>query len=237
MAIPRAIVNFAFLVQDIKTGGVDEENDEEYVFFLALAACGVNAFSKVPASDSPSAHALQLLHKMVDKFHAFLSAPQKLIYKQKSDQSPSKSLYLLREFTTREVSSEMKDTNSTVIPFNAYIQFTLGSVADSAKCGSIELKSPAMQASASSVDALKFADKPDCFTSAAGVALPLVIHVNFAYQHGKWVAKSVTRGDGKREPVFTATLLGTALDDIDVVEDGDGAAFNNGWKTLMTGNS
>lgn len=209
----------------------------DILLLLACTLLGLNTFARVATADAQSARALEWVDKMTTKFHAFLSKPQKLVYKQKSDQSPSKSVYVLREFMTSEVSSELKNNDSSVTPYSAYVQFTLGSVADSVKCGSIDLTSPAMKASASSSDALKSAEKPECFAPAAGVTLPLVIHVNFAYQRGKWVAKSVTRGDGKRDPVLTATLLGSALDDIDVVEDGDGANYNSGWKALMTGNS
>lgn len=209
----------------------------DILFLLACTLSGLSAFAQMPTPDAQSTRALELVEKMTAKFHAFLSKPQKMVYKQKSDQSPSKSVYVVRELMTKEVSSDMKNNDSSVIPFNAYVQFTLGSVTDSVKCGSIELTSPAMKASATSAEALKSAEKPECFAPAAGLTLPLVIHVNFAYQRGKWVAKSVTRGDGKRDPVLTATLMGIALDEIDVVEDGDGATYNSGWKALMTGNS
>ena len=207
------------------------------LFLLALTFCGICSAAQPPSGDPRAERALELMNKMVAKFHTFLSKPQKLIYKQRSDTGASKSVYLLREVMTTEVSSEMKDTGSNNVLFNGYVQFTLSSVADSVKCGAVELKSAGSKASASSGDALKFADKPECFAPAASVTVPLVIHVNFAYQHGKWVSKSVTRSDDKRDPVLTATLLGAVLEDSEVVDDSDGASFNSGWKALMTDNS
>ena len=191
-----------------------------------------------PAPSNPQAErALEMMNKMVGKFHAFLSKPQKLVYRQRADVGATKSVYVLREVMTTEVSSEMKDTGASKVPFSGYLQFTLSSVADSVKCGELEQKAPGSKASASSGGALKFADKPECFAPAAGVTVPLVIHVNFAYQQGKWVPRSVTRSDDKRDPVLTATLLGAGLEDSEVIDDSDGAAFNSGWKALMTGNS
>ena len=210
------------------------------VFLLAFTFCAVGSAAKqgLPAPSDPRAErALEMMNKMVAKFHAFLSKPQKLVYKQRTDAGATKSVYVLREVMTTEVSSEMKDTGASNVLFSGYLQFTFSSVADSVKCGAVELKLPGSKASASSGDALKFADKPECFAPAVSVAVPLVIHVNFAYQHGKWVPRSVTRSDDKRDPVLTATLLGAVLDDSEVVEDNDGAAFNSGWKALMTGNS
>lgn len=207
------------------------------LLFFSCALFAQSGNAQLPAPSPEQARAMDLLDKMVGKFHAFLSTPRKAIYRQKSDEVASRSAFVLREFTTKEVSSDMKNNDSLNVPFNAYIQFTLGSVNDSVKCGAVALKSGSLKASATSSDAIKFADKADCFAPAAGVALPLEIHVNFAYQRGKWVVKSVTRADGKRDAVLTATLLGAALDDIDVVEDGEGTAFNSGWRALMTGNS
>ena len=207
------------------------------VFLLAFTFCAVVSAAKQAPSDARAERALELMNKMVAKFHAFLSKPQKLVYRQRADMGATKSVYVLREVMTTEVSSEMKDTGASKVPFSGYLQFTLSSVADSVKCGELELKAPGSKASASSGDALKFADKPECFAPAAGVTVPLVIHVNFAYQHGKWVPKSVTRSDDKRDPVLTATLLGTVLDDSEVIDDSDGTSFNSGWKALMTGNS
>lgn len=207
------------------------------LLFLSCALLAHRGSAQVPAASPEQVRATDLLDKMVGKFHAFLSRPQKLVYKQKSDEVASKSVFILREFTTREVSSDMKNNDSLNVPFNGYVQFTLGAVNDSVKCGAVAMKSGSIKGSATSGDAVKFSDKADCFAPAAGITLPLEIHVNFAYQRGKWVAKSVTQADGKRDAVLTATLLGSAMDNIDVVEDGEGAGFNGGWKALMTGNS
>jgi hypothetical protein len=211
-------------------------NRLKITLLLVFALAGLDVWAQMPVADPTSVRANEAIDKMTSRFHAFLSKPQKLVYKQKSDQSPSKYIYVLRDVQTKEVSSEMKATDSGNVPFNGYVQFTLGIVNDSGKCGAIEVKSPALKASVSSADALKFADKPECFAPASDVALPLVLHVNFAYQRTKWVVKSVTRGDGKRDPVFTAAILGLALDDVEVVDDADGVAFNSGWKALLTPN-
>lgn len=206
------------------------------MLFLA-AACSLAASAQMPTADAQSARAVESMNKMVGRFHAFLSKPQRLVYRQKSAESPSRAIYVVREITTKEVSSEMKNNDSQTVPFTGYIQFTLRTVSDSVKCGALELKSPAIRASASSADAVSAADKPECFVPAAGVAVPLVLHVNFAYQRGKWVPKSVTRSDDKRDAVFTATLLDSALDDIEVVDAAEGVKFNSGWKELLVGNS
>ena len=208
------------------------------VLFVLTAVIGTNTTAQMPRPDPQSQHATETLNRMVAKFHAFLSMRQKLVYKQKTDQSPSKAIYVVREVTTKEVSSDFILNDSLDKPFNGIVQFTLGDIVDSVKCGAVELKSPAIKASATSSEALKFADKPECFAPAAGVTVPLVVQVNLAYQRGKWVVKSVTSGaNKKKDAVMSATLLGVAMDDIEVADDSESAALLSGWKALMTGNS
>jgi hypothetical protein len=175
---------------------------------------------------------LKSFQSLVAGYTAFFSSSQKLLHIHRSSESPSGKLAAISQYIGKDLSYDVKKTDSLVSPFSAYIQLSLSSTRNSS-CGTVT----AYQQQVGWPDAagaLAHADSTTCFK-------PLFsdqeywdrVRFQYSYQDDKWVLMQIVRLEfGTPEHAISAAI-GRPGTSGPALRDPEAMAFNKPWADTL----
>lgn len=204
---------------------------------VLFAAIPVPSAAQAGASATPAAaprDPLKAFQAIVGGYKAFFSTSRKLVYGQAYSDSPSGRLIYIVDYTGKDLSYDVRRSDSLVSPFTAYVQLSLRSLKNGS-CGTVA----GYQTAAGWPDlagALAQADTARCFK-------PLLeneeywdqVRFQYAYQDDKWTLVQILRIQYARPELAIAAAIGVPTAPGITLAAPQAMAFNKGWtETILT---
>lgn len=171
---------------------------------------------------------LKSFQAIVAGYKSFFSKSQKLVYGQAFSDSPSGRLIYVVDYVGRDISYDVRKTDSLVSPFTAYIQLSLR-LMQNGSCGTVvSYRSRAGWPDVAG--ALAQADSAPCFKPLIdGEEFWDKVRFQYAYQDDKWTLVQVLRTEYAKPELAISAAIGVPAAPGIALADPQALAFNNGW--------
>lgn len=199
----------------------------------ADANVGLNGAAISASEASRPTDPLKSFQALVSGYTAFFSSSQKLLYIHRSSESPSGKLASIWEYVGKDLSYDVKKTDSLVSPFTAYVQLSLSFTRNSS-CGTVT----AYQKQVGWPDAagaLAHANSATCFK-------PLFsdeeywdrVRFQYSYQDDKWVLVQIVRLEFGTPEYPISAAIGRPGSSGPALHDPAAMTFNQLWADTLT---
>jgi hypothetical protein len=169
---------------------------------------------------------------IVSKFAAFFQVKQKLLYKFEYPKSNSGFAAYIIEYTCREVSYGVSNTNKPQVPYVANILLNI-TKRDNRSCGNTASETIlGPPAGWDNVEEALANDKAACFKTVIGV-IKSRVRLNFEYKKGSWEFINAMFEGGKEPENAIALALGKAITPALEITEAGAVNFNQKWQALI----
>jgi len=131
---------------------------------------------------------LSSFERIASGYESFFSQPQNLLVKGISSESSVGVYYYVIKFIPEKVKYDVQKTASLVSPYSAYISINMAEVSNS-KCGEIPFLNTKIGWLTAN-NAIGQSNRNECYVNPTDY---IEFRFDYAYQHGIWVFKSVSR--------------------------------------------
>jgi len=177
---------------------------------------------------SLSSDPLKAFQVIVSGYKSFFSKGEKLVYGQAHSDSPSGRLIYVKEYVGKDLSYDVRKTDSLVSPFAAYIQLSLRSM-QNGSCGTVTGYNK-MDGWPDVASALAQGDAAHCFK-------PLLdneeywdqVRFQYAYQDDKWTLVQVLRTKYAKPELAVSAAIGVPTAPGIRLTDAQAVAYNQAW--------
>lgn len=195
---------------------------------LTASAAGVAA--AVPAVVQPTTPSdpLKTFQAIVGGYKSFFSKGEKLVYGQAYSDSPSGRLVYVVEYIGKDLSYDVRKTDSLVSPFTAYVQLSLRSM-QNGSCGTVSGYRK-MAGWPDVAGALAQADSAHCFKPLIdGEEFWDQVRFQYAYQDDKWSLVQVLRTQYAKPELAVSAAIGVPAAPGIALADPQAVAYNKAW--------
>ena len=193
----------------------------------ALAA-GVTGSEPKAVQPTVPSDPLKAFQAIVDGYKSFFSKSEKLVYGSAYAKSPNGRVVYVVEYSGKDLSYDVRKTDSLVSPFTAYVQLSLRSM-DNGSCGTV----PGYKNMVGWPDvatALTQADSAQCFKPLiAGEEFWDRVRFQYAYQDDKWKLVQILRTKYAKPELAISAAIGVPAAPGIRLADTEAIVFNEAW--------
>lgn len=195
---------------------------------FAAGATGLPGAAPADVQHAAPADPLKSFQAIVSRYKSFFSKGEKLVYGQVYSGSPSGRVVYVVEYTGKDLSYDVRKTESLVSPFAAYIELSLQSMKNGS-CGTVPGYKK-MDGWSDVAGAMAHANSAQCFK-------PLLdneeywdqVRFRYAYQDDKWTLVEVIRTQYAKPELAVSAAIGVPAAPGITLTDAQSVSFNKAW--------